>query len=888
MLKPCWVLFFLILTMVPLPGNARSPILPAVVRTTLSNGLRVVIVRTTLAPVAVVEMNYLAGSNEAPAGFPGTAHALEHMMFRGSPGLSANQLSEITAAIGGNCGARTLNTITQYYCAVPAQDIGVAIRIAAIRMRGLDVTQSAWKKERSIIDQEVAQKLSNPSYLLFTKLSTVMFSGTPYAYSPLGTQTSFDKTTAKLIKAFYAKWYAPNNAILLLVGDVDPQYALNLIQEQFSDIPRKVIPTKLKINLKHITDQTLRIPTDEPYGLSVVAFRFPGYDGNNYAASQILVEALDDARSIFHSPILRTDNFLAGFEARFLPQGGIGFAASIFHKGEHPGASTKGINNVIKIILKKGIPRDLILSAKRHAIAQVEFQKNSIGTLAQSWSTALALQGLESPDRMITAYRMLTVAGVNRVAREVLNQHHSVTVILTPQRSTGLSFTKSPGATTPLSAATEKIVNLPKWADSAFAHLKLPARTFDPTTTILPNGIRLIVQPTDISNTVSVYGRIASQPDLEQPRGQEGISELLDRLFSYGTTTLDRSAFQAALDRIAAQETAGTSFSIRAPAINFKRAVQLLAENVLHPPLRAQCFSVVQKQTAKFTSSQVRNSKFLFQRAITRALVPVDDPTLRQATPRSIMHLKLTDVRSYYNHVFRPDMTTIVVIGKVTSAEAESVIKTYFGHWVATGPKPDVNLHPIPLNTVSGQTLVTDKTKTRDTVILAETLGVNLTSPDRYSLELGNIVLGREGQASRLFRDLRQKAGLVYDVRSRFILTPSRGTFEVEYGCDPDKVTEAYSLVVRDLMEMQNKPLTTIELRLAKAFAMSNTLLGEASVQAIADGWTTRSAEGLPLDEPFIATKHYMEITAPKIQAAYKKWLRPSDLVETIMGPRPK
>src|ERR1041385_1418429 len=97
-----------------------------IVRATLPNGLRVIIVRNALAPVVATSVNYLTGSNEAPAGFPGTAHAQEHMMFRGSPGLTADQLADIGGVLGGNFNANSRQSLTQYLFTVPAEDLDVA------------------------------------------------------------------------------------------------------------------------------------------------------------------------------------------------------------------------------------------------------------------------------------------------------------------------------------------------------------------------------------------------------------------------------------------------------------------------------------------------------------------------------------------------------------------------------------------------------------------------------------------------------------------------------------------------------------------------------------------------------------------------------------------
>jgi zinc protease len=182
----------LILAGTPKPGEE-------VTRATLDNGLRVVIVNSSLAPVVSTVMNYQVGSNEAPRGFPGTAHALEHMMFRGSPGLSGDQLTKIAAAMGGEFNAETEQSVTRYFFTVPKQDLDVALHIESIRMRSLLSTDALWNHERGAIEQEVAGDLSNPEFVFYSQLLAAMFRGTPYACDALGTQPSFDATTGAML-----------------------------------------------------------------------------------------------------------------------------------------------------------------------------------------------------------------------------------------------------------------------------------------------------------------------------------------------------------------------------------------------------------------------------------------------------------------------------------------------------------------------------------------------------------------------------------------------------------------------------------------------------------------------------------------------------------------
>jgi zinc protease len=258
-----------------------------VTRAELPNGLRVILVRNPLAPVVTTVINYEAGSDEAPVDFPGMAHAQEHMMFRGSPGLSAAQLANLSAAIGGDFNADTQQMVTQYFFTTPAEDLDIALHIESVRMRGVESTDPLWDKERGAIEQEVAQDLSNPEYVFYTNLLAMIFKGTPYEHDALGSRPSFDKTTGAMLKKFHDTWYVPNNAVLVICGDFQPDSALATVRELFGDVPKAELPPRPDFNFQPVQPQTIKVDTDLPVGMAVIAFRFPGSDSPDYAAAQV-------------------------------------------------------------------------------------------------------------------------------------------------------------------------------------------------------------------------------------------------------------------------------------------------------------------------------------------------------------------------------------------------------------------------------------------------------------------------------------------------------------------------------------------------------------------------------------------------------------------------
>lgn len=858
-----------------------------ILRATLKNGLRVVIVRNPLSPVVTTVVNYQVGSDEAPAGFPGTAHALEHMMFRGNPDLSSDQLSQISAAMGGDFDANTQQTITQYYFTVPADDLELALHIESLRMSGILATQELWEKERGAIEQEVAQDLSNPEYVLYVKLLEAMFKGTPYGHDALGTRPSFDKTTGAMLKNFYGDWYVPNNAILVIVGDVEPSSVLASVQRLFGRIPAKRLRRRPAVNLQSVKPETIHLTSDLSYGLAVLTFRWPGSDSPDYAATQVLGDILASHRSDLYALVPAGKALSTDFSLEALPKASLAYAMGSFPKGGDGPALIKEMQEVFREYVKRGLPSDLVAAAKRHRVANAEFAKNSVEGLAMTWSQALALEGRHSPDDEIEAIQNVTVSAVNRAARKYLNLDRAIVTIMTPEDSGKPVSSASYGGHESFASKEAGAVPLPDWAAAALGRLAVPESKVHPVVTTLTNGLQLIVQPESMSGTVSVVGKVRNNPHLETPDGQEGVDAVLDQLFEFGSESLGRVAFQKALDDIGATESAGTDFELNVLTNYFDRGVQLLVDNLLHPALPEDAFKTVRQQVSDTVAGTLQSPDYLTQRALMTALFPKGDPALRQATTSTVSALRLDNVRNYYQHVFRPDLTTVVVVGNVSPEQAKLVVEKWFGDWKAVGPKPETVPPSVPANAPS-VTAVPDKSRVQVKVVLAETLGLTRSDPDYYALQLGNMVLGGAFYATRLYRDLRKDNGLVYAVESAFTVDKTRALYEVEYGCDPPNVSKARAILERDLKDMQTKPVTADELQQAKARWLREIPLSESSVGNIAGSLLGHATRDLPLDEPIRAARICLALTAGDVQAAFAKWLHPENLVQATQGPEPQ
>lgn len=391
---------------------------PNVTRATLSNGLRVVIVRDPIAPVVTVEDNILAGGDETPAGFPGMAHAQEHMLFRGCTELSGPQISAIYAQLGGVDNADTQQTITQYYATVPSEDLDVVLHVDAACLAGAQDLQSEWAQERGAIEQEVARDLSNATYKFITRLNQDMFAGTPYSHDALGTKASFDATTGTMLQQFYRSWYAPNNAILVITGDVDPQTVLAKVKTIYGAIPRHNVPPRPVVNLQAVKPETFTLPSDLPYQLVFVAFRMPGTDSPDFASAEVLSDVLASHRAKLYDLVVQGKALAVDFSVgESYRKASVAFAIAAIPGDADARPIVADLQNVLADASTNGLPLDLVLAAKRREVASAEFERNSISDLAARWSDALAVEGRESPEQDLADIEKVTPQDVAASAR---------------------------------------------------------------------------------------------------------------------------------------------------------------------------------------------------------------------------------------------------------------------------------------------------------------------------------------------------------------------------------------------------------------------------------------------------------------------------------------
>jgi zinc protease len=413
---------------------------------TLENGLQVVVITNHRVPVVTHNIYYRVGAMDEPPAKSGMAHFLEHLMFKATKTLKSGEFSAIVARNGGQENAFTSADYTGFYQTVAVDRLEKMMQIEADRMTNLVLTNEEIEPERKVVLEEWRSRIENsPNGKMRELANAALFMNHPYRIPIIGWEHEIRSLTREDLLAFYHTWYAPNNAILILSGDVTAAQVRPMVEKYYGKIPARSLPTRpdwrepsqtadRRVTLKH------KQVHQETWSRRVIAPSYSTGPAKDTYALQVLAEILGDGPSSrLYRSLAVEHRTAASIGAWYDPEargpGTFGFYGSP-RSGHNVAEIEKLVDVEVAKLLKDGVTDTEVAQAVRRLKDAAVFARDSIDAPARILGGALAsgrtIQDVESwPDRI----GEVTVDAVNNAAKSLLINKGSVTAILLPEET---------------------------------------------------------------------------------------------------------------------------------------------------------------------------------------------------------------------------------------------------------------------------------------------------------------------------------------------------------------------------------------------------------------------------------------------------------------------
>lgn len=423
---------------------AMTAALPAVAEPvtsfTLDNGLNVVVIEDHRAPVVVQMIWYRVGAADEPPGHSGIAHFLEHLMFKGTDTIGPNQFSAIVEAQGGDDNAFTSWDYTAYFQRVAADRLPLVMEMEADRMRNLRLLPEDVDTERQVILEERAQRTdSSPGALLTEQMRAAQFQNHPYAIPIIGWRHEMEELSREDALEYYERFYAPNNATLVIAGDVEPEAVKALAEEHYGPIvpsdgivPRERPQEPPQLAERRITLADERVSEPYIFRTYLAPERDPG-NQKDAAALTVLAELLGGSGQTSVLPrALQFDSQTAVYSAAFYDGSSIDDATFGLIVVPSPGVSLETaeaeMDRVIADFLQTGPDPAALERIRTQVRAGDIYSRDDVNALARRYgeglSIGLTLEDIESWDEALAA---VTEADVMAAAKMVFDRRNAVT-----------------------------------------------------------------------------------------------------------------------------------------------------------------------------------------------------------------------------------------------------------------------------------------------------------------------------------------------------------------------------------------------------------------------------------------------------------------------------
>jgi zinc protease len=782
---------------------------------TLSNGLRVIVHTDRKAPVVGVTVYYRVGSKNEPKGKTGFAHLFEHLMFGGSENVPEFQQPLSEAGASGTNGSTWFDR-TNYVETVPVGALDMTLFIEADRMGHLlgAVTQTKLDAQRAVVQNEKRQGDNQPYGLVeYAQLAALFPPEHPYAHSTIGSMTDLDKASLEDVKTWFRDNYGPNNAILVLAGDIDVPTAKAKVEKYFGAIPAgpvvKPVVSPVPTLPKRI-DQVMkdRVATTRIFRMWVTPGR-NDKDSTLLAVGASVFGGLSSSR--LDNELVRKEQIAVQVTAGLQQFEQIGFVevTADVKPGVDPALVEKRLDEMMADFIKTGPTADEVT---RVATRQVSGELAGLEVVGGFSGKAVTLaEGLlYSGDpaqykKDLAAIASATPAAVTDAMKRWLTRPVYALKVEPGERE----------------AYEDAAVSAPGSQDSTKAEtpptptLKLPGVTANPAldfptveTTTLSNGVKLhLARRTTVPTVqiaVSFDAGIASDR-----KDRPGTGSLMLSLLDEGTTT--RSTIQIAeeLERLGANISTGqsmdrTSISLFALKANLQPSLDLLQDVIRNPAFAPGEIERLRAAQLTAIASEKTQPSGLANRAIYPLLYgpahPYGNPGSGRGDETSVKAITREDLVGYHGDWLVPSKAEIFVAGDVTMDEIKPLLDARFGAWAENRrmkPRKDFSVAIPPAK--PGIYLI-DRPQSPQSMIVGGFVTTAKGGDDLIAFNAANTVLG-DDFLSRLNTDIRETKGWSYGVRSYLISRAERSPYVVTAPVQADQTGPAITAMRDDIVQ---------------------------------------------------------------------------------------
>lgn len=419
----------------------RAPASAALQAAQLGNGLKVIVYEDPSAAIVSVNVWYRVGSRHEIVGKRGLAHLMEHMMFKGSTNVEPEDHARQIDQVGGISNAFTREDVTGYFQTLPSDWLELALRLEAERMKNLIITDEKLKAEREVVKEEHRLRLQNqPIGIVLSKFREIAFKETSYAWTAAGATEDLDTVTATDLQNFYKQYYAPNNAILIVAGDVQFNTVMELARKHFGGLSKNEnLPPLIPITLaaqSAIQEETITMPVQLPIILG--GYRLPEAKHADLPALEVAGTILSTGGSSRLRQNLVNDQKIA-IQAAGIPliyrDVGVFIAAAFYTDDKNPAAVKEALLSEIERLKNEPISEIELQKAKNQLTAGQVFAQDPLSGVAQAIGQAeIFYDDYREFSKASNRYLSVTAEQIRAVAQKYFNRENLTIVTLNPEK----------------------------------------------------------------------------------------------------------------------------------------------------------------------------------------------------------------------------------------------------------------------------------------------------------------------------------------------------------------------------------------------------------------------------------------------------------------------